>query len=96
MKSTKSISNEQNFKKTLVEVGKQLKNLRIKKGYRNRIDFITAYQLPPIQYWRMENGTANLTFKSLSKILAIHELNIEEFFEMHINNSQTNSRKAEG
>jgi hypothetical protein len=67
---------------TLIMIGRKLTELRIKKGYKNRTDFILNYELSHIQYWRMEKGLANLTFKSLDKILEIHGLTIESFFEV--------------
>jgi hypothetical protein len=36
--------------------------------------------LPEIQYWRIENGKTNLTLKSLTKLLSIHKLTLEDFF----------------
>ena len=38
------------------------------------------YDLPEIQYWRMERGKANITLKSLSRILHIHRLTLHDFF----------------
>ena len=74
MKSTKA------FKTVLVVVGTRLADLRIKKGYSTIKEFTQKYDLPEIQYWRMEKGKANVTLKSLVKILNIHNITLQEFF----------------
>ena len=61
-------------------IGVELSNLRKKKGYSTVKDFALKYRLPEIQYWRMEKGKANLTLKSLTKVLAIHKITVEDFF----------------
>jgi len=64
----------------LIDVGTCLADLRIKKGYPTIKAFAERYDLPEIQYWRIEKGKANITLKSLSKILSIHRLSVHEFF----------------
>ena len=64
----------------LTEIGKRLLELRKAKGYTSHEDFALDYNLPRVQYWRLEKGKANFTIKSLVKILSIHELTVEEFF----------------
>ena len=64
----------------LIDVGTCLADLRIKKGYSTIKAFAERYDLPEIQYWRIEKGKANITLKSLSKILSIHRLSVYEFF----------------
>jgi hypothetical protein len=68
------------FKNMLIDVGTCLADLRIKKGYPTIKAFAERYDLPEIQYWRIEKGKANITLKSLSKILSIHRLSVHEFF----------------
>lgn len=70
------------FKNVLVHVGNQLAYLRVKKGYATIKSFAQKYELPEIQYWRIERGKANITLKSLSRILNIHRLTLNEFFCM--------------
>jgi hypothetical protein len=66
---------------TLLErIGLGLSKLRVQKGYTSIKDFASDHHLPMIQYWRIEKGKANLTLKSLVKLLAIHQLGIEDFF----------------
>jgi transcriptional regulator with XRE-family HTH domain len=67
---------------TLEKIGGRLSELRIKKGFNSIKEFAEEYKLPLIQYWRMEKGKANITLKSLKKLLTIHDLEVEEFFCM--------------
>lgn len=60
--------------------GFYLRELREELGYGTINEFTNRFHLPLIQYWRIENGKANFTLKSLSKLLAIHGLSVEEFF----------------
>ncbi len=68
------------FKSMLTEIGTCLAELRVKKGYSTIKAFTERYDLPEIQYWRIERGKANITLKSLSRILNIHRLTIYDFF----------------
>ena len=76
MPKTKSLQN------VLKRIGEKLSMLRIKKGYDNIKEFTLDYDLPLIQYWKIEKGKANITIKSLIKLLAIHKLGVHEFFCM--------------
>lgn len=64
----------------LKQIGTGLSELRKRKGYETIRDFAKAYKLPEIQYWRIENGKTNLTLKSLTRLLQIHRLTLEDFF----------------
>ena len=68
------------FKHLLAEIGACLAELRVKKGYTTIKAFAERYDLPEIQYWRIEKGKANITLKSLSRILHIHRMSIHDFF----------------
>ncbi len=70
------------FKKSLVNLGITLSELRKKKGFSTIKEFAYRYDLPEIQYWRMEKGKANITLKSLVKILSIHNISLQDFFCM--------------
>lgn len=74
MKSTRA------FKNILLIVGLTLAELRKKKGYATIKEFVHRYDLPEIQYWRIEKGKANITLKTLVNILAIHHLSLSDFF----------------
>lgn len=73
---------EKDFKNLLTDIGQSLAGLRMKKGYATIKAFAEKYDLPEIQYWRMEKGKANVTLRSLSRILRIHRLSVHEFFCM--------------
>jgi len=64
----------------LKEIGEQLGKLRRRKGYATIKEFAKKYKLPAIQYWRIEKGKANVTIKSLGRILAIHRVSFDKFF----------------
>jgi transcriptional regulator with XRE-family HTH domain len=68
------------FGQILLNVGFRLAELREKKGYSTIKEFAIKHGLPEIQYWRIENGKANLTLKSLVKILSIHKVSLQDFF----------------
>ncbi len=70
------------FNRMLMIMGQTLAELREKKGFATIKEFTRKYDLPEIQYWRMEKGKANFTIKSLNKILRIHHLTMHEFFAM--------------
>jgi transcriptional regulator with XRE-family HTH domain len=76
MKSTKS------FRKILAVLGSRLVELREKKGYGTLKEFTERYDLPQIQYWRIEKGKANITLKTLVKVLAIHNITLHDFFSL--------------
>ncbi len=72
--------NEEALNNTLVRIGAKLTYLRKKRGYTSHEDFASDFQLPRVQYWRIEKGKANITIKSLCRLLTIHGLSVEEFF----------------
>jgi transcriptional regulator with XRE-family HTH domain len=66
--------------KELKNIGEKLKKLRIKKGYTSYERFAIEFELSRMQYWRIEEGRTNITFRSLIAILNIHKISIEKFF----------------
>lgn len=73
----------------LEEIGRRIKELRVKKGYKSAEIFAYEHGLNRVSYWRMEKG-CNLTITSLLRLLDIHGITLEEFFlkqpdEMGIN-----------
>ncbi|HEY5746179.1 MAG TPA: helix-turn-helix transcriptional regulator [Chryseolinea sp.] len=68
------------FKDFLIHIGMALSSLRQMKGYTTVKEFANRYKLPEIQYWRIERGKANLTLKSLERILDIHKISVQDFF----------------
>lgn len=84
---TKSVRADGNLSSLLETIGQHLLELRIEKGYTSHADFASDHGLPRIQYWRMEKGRANITLKSLSKVLQIHGLSVEEFLGTVLKNT---------
>lgn len=77
---------------TLERIGAKLTALRKKKGYTSHEDFAYDYDLPRVQYWRIEKGKANITIRSLCRLLTIHNLTVEEFFYM-LHKEQKDTKK---
>ena len=68
------------FDPLLYVIGTNLAELRLKKGFNTIKEFAQHYDLPEIQYWRIEKGKANVTLKSLVRVLEIHNISIPDFF----------------
>jgi transcriptional regulator with XRE-family HTH domain len=64
----------------LRRIGLKLMELRKQKGYSSHEDFAFDHDIPRVQYWRLEKGQANVTMKSLIRLLTIHKVTVEEFF----------------
>jgi transcriptional regulator with XRE-family HTH domain len=65
----------------LLNIGSKLAQLRKKSGYKSYESFALENNLSRMQYWRIEKGKTNLTIKSLTRILDIHKIPIDEFFK---------------
>jgi transcriptional regulator with XRE-family HTH domain len=68
----------------LKKIGAALSDLRQKKGYNSIKEFAEDHDLSLIQYWRIEKGKANITVKTLTHLLAIHKISINDFFCMMV------------
>ena len=68
------------YSKVLRAIGERLAHLREKNGYATLKEFVQKHDLPEVQYWRMEKGKANITLKSLVRILSIHKVSLQDFF----------------
>lgn len=79
----------ESFDILLAGIGNKLTELRKQKGYKSHESFAWDYDLPRAQYWRLEKGKANFTIKTLVKVLAIHNLTLEEFFKTENKLSET-------
>ena len=66
--------------KYLQAIGRRLTELRKSKGYTSHETFAYDYELSRVQYWKMEKGRSNLTIRSLLKLMEIHQIEIQEFF----------------
>ena len=62
-------------------IAEKLQKLRKDKGYSSYENFAFDNEIPRMQYWRLENGTANFTITSLIKVLEIHKMSLSEFFK---------------
>ncbi|MDE5955738.1 MAG: helix-turn-helix domain-containing protein [Bacteroidales bacterium] len=60
-------------------IANRIRQLRIDAGYTSHENFAWDNDLSRVQYWRIETG-ANITMKTLLKILDIHGLTLSEFF----------------
>jgi transcriptional regulator with XRE-family HTH domain len=78
--NSKTVTDATSLDSILELIGKKLYELRIKKGYKSHAAFAEEFDLPRIQYWRMEKGKTNITLRSLHKILDIHGITVEELF----------------
>lgn len=62
-------------------IGRKLKQLRIDRGYASYEKFANEHGLDRKHYWRIEENQTNMTVNTLLKLLAIHEMSLEEFFK---------------
>ncbi len=81
------------FDQILLAIGKKIKTLRHEKGFKSAAEFAATYNLAPIQYWRIENGRANITLKSLNNILKIHGVSVAELFTYGLS-TRASARKS--
>jgi transcriptional regulator with XRE-family HTH domain len=72
--------NKKELGKLLERIGCAFAYLRIQKGFSTKKEFAKQYGLPAIQYWRIESGKTNIRFNTLMMLLAIHELEVHDFF----------------
>lgn len=70
---------EESLEPLLQRIGTKLTELRKKKGYKSHETFSYDFNIPRMQYWRMENGKTNMTLKSLLRVLAIHKVTFDDF-----------------
>ncbi|MAX79171.1 MAG: hypothetical protein CL843_03235 [Crocinitomicaceae bacterium] len=68
------------FSVRIKAIGLRIKELRKSAGYTSYETFAVKNDLDRKHYWRMENGQ-NISMKSLFKIIDIHQITIQEFFD---------------
>jgi hypothetical protein len=68
--------------------------LRKAKGYTSYESFAFDHEFPRAQYWRVETGRHNLTLRTLTKLLIIHNLTLEDFLQRVIIESRSFNRKT--
>ena len=62
-------------------IGARVKELRIKKGFTSYENFAFEYEIPRVQYGRLEKGSANFKIATLMRICDIHKISLEDFFK---------------
>ncbi|MDB9836693.1 hypothetical protein OAC51_07300 [Flavobacteriaceae bacterium] len=67
------------FESLKTNIGSELKKLRVNAGYKSYEVFAWDNKISRIQYWKMEKGT-NCTLKSLKRVLDIHDMRMDTFF----------------
>ena len=67
------------FELLKTNIGSKLKRLRVNAGYKSYEVFAWDNKISRIQYWKMERGT-NCTLKSLKRVLDIHDVRMDTFF----------------
>ncbi len=67
-------------KKVLEKVGAKFKELRIKEGYKSYETFAFDKDINRMQYWRLEKGMSNLSLVTLVRMLEVHKMTLQEFF----------------
>ena len=79
------------FSRTVAEV---FMSLRKAKGYTSYENFAFTNNFPRAQYWRVEDGEGNLTLRTLSRLLAIHNLTLMDFFELLIEEQRSHEIRS--
>lgn len=64
------------MRQELKQLGKLLKRLREEKGFKSQKAFCEKYNLPPIQYWRIESGKANVRYSTLMILAKVHKISV--------------------
>ncbi len=65
----------------LTDIGKKLKFLRIKAGYTSFENFAIEHDISSSYYWKTEQGLVNIGMKYFLKLLKIHSITPQDFFE---------------
>lgn len=61
-------------------VSEKLTALRKERGYSSHETFAMDNDIARMQYWRIEKGKTNITLSTLTKLLAIHQISLSDFF----------------
>jgi hypothetical protein len=75
-----SMEKSNKYDKRIKKIGERLRELRKKAGYTSYESFAFDHDVPRVQYGRMEAGV-NLRIATLMRVLDIHKITLEEFFE---------------
>ncbi|MGQ0828761.1 MAG: helix-turn-helix domain-containing protein [Bacteroidota bacterium] len=75
-KKEKLTSSDSDF----VSLGKRMRELRLKKGYKSFEIFAYDNDLPRVLYGNYEKGVGNITYKNLLKVIRALNVSVKEFF----------------
>ncbi len=64
----------------LIKLGRRIRALRIKKGYKSAEKFALDHDLSRVHYGRWETGKKNITYKSLLTLAKAFKMSLSEFF----------------
>ncbi len=64
-----------------IKIGKRLKQLRQEAGYKSYRAWADENSIEPKHLWILEAGKTDFKLSSLVKILDIHGITIQEFFQ---------------
>ncbi|MCE9538622.1 MAG: helix-turn-helix domain-containing protein [Bacteroidetes bacterium] len=81
-KETKKVQNEKpdSTDSDFVKLGKRMRELRIKKGFKSFETFAYDNELPRVLYGNYEKGVGNITYKNLLKVIRALGISLKEFF----------------
>jgi|GEM_PF-2408238 len=74
------MTQEHSIEEIMKVVSAKLAELRKQKGYTSHENFAIDHNIARMQYWRIEKGKTNITLKTLVKLLAIHQVSLNDFF----------------
>jgi transcriptional regulator with XRE-family HTH domain len=64
----------------LLRLGRRIRALRIKRGYKSGEKFALDHNLSRVHYGRWETGKKNITYKSLLMLAKAFKISLSEFF----------------
>lgn len=78
--ATKKKSEGTSQDKRLAELGKHIKNLRIKAGYTSYENFAIKHEINRMTFYRIEAGS-NVNYATLLKVIDGLDMTVENFFK---------------
>jgi hypothetical protein len=63
-----------------IKLGKRMRELRIKRGYKSFEAFAYDNDLPRVLYGNYEKGVGNITYKNLLKVIKALDFTMKDFF----------------
>lgn len=76
----KSLKPLDEYQSQYKKIGNRLKQLRLKAGFSAADKFAYEHEIHPAQYTRYERGV-DMRVSSLLKVLAAHNMTLQEFFK---------------